>query len=492
MRWKLYWMLLLVAVALFPDTVPSVNAQQAIPRFEQTACKFDVPQETNVDCGYLVVPEDRTQSSNRLVSVGQGEVVQANTRTIRVFVARFHAKNPHPELAPIVFLDGGPGVHSLDWTVKTRPLEFVLQLAIDHELIMFDQRGTGHSEPALDCPEVAQFDYSVLDKNSQSRVIAQQYNAALRACHDRLIGQGINLAAYSTPASAADVNDLQHTLGYKTWNLYGVSYGTRLAQSMMSQFPQGIRSVVLDSTLVGLLGAPDFNRRSPFNVLFDGCAKSQTCNAAYPNLPAVFDHLVKQLNQQPVLVSIQHPFTGQPYELLLTGDELQSGLFWGLYSTRRIPILPKLIFDAYKGDYIGLAQLAFENNVVLSDEYISQGMNLSVNCLDQFSNGLCRQWLGNIPTPARSRTVTSNLPTLVLGGEYDPVTPPDYSKTVTNTLKNSVFFEFPGTGHEAAFSGQCPMNIVLAFLAEPTQHPDASCISTMHEPDFVVPIVVSF
>jgi pimeloyl-ACP methyl ester carboxylesterase len=491
MRWKL--IIYLIVVSLIQNNSLPVNAQKSTPpTFEKADCKFTIPAGMKVDCGYVSVPQDRSV---------------VNSRTIRIYTALFHAKNPQPDLAPVVFLDGGPGVHSLDWTTRTRPLNYVLQLANDHDLILFDQRGTGYSQPALDCPEITQLDYAYLDQDPQSQA-NRPYQQALGACHDRLVREGVNPAAFSTAASAADVNDLRLALGYAKWNLYGVSYGTRLAQSVMKQFPQGVRSVVLDSSLVGLLGAPNYNRRSPYNVLFTGCANSPVCNMAYPNLSSVFNQLVRQLNQNPVTISIKHPVTGKMYAMLVTGDEMETGLFWGLYSTRRIPTLPKLIYDAHYGDYSGLATLAFENDIVLGDENISEGMNRSVNCIDQFAQGgLCQEWLDNTPPTSTgggiaairdllsqngNGLVTSDLPTLVLGGEYDPVTPPSYAKAVTQTLKNSEFLEFPGTGHEAAFSGQCPMNIVLAFYTNPAQKPDSSCILRVHEPTFVVPEMASF
>ena len=486
MRRKLCWIVILVI--FFAGIPESANAQENPPTFEKTACKFDIPQGAKVDCGYVTVPENRNQSNNGISRTA----FQTNIRTIRIFTAVFHAKNAHPELAPVIFLDGGPGVHSLDWTTKTRPLKYLLQLTIDHDLIMFDQRGTGYTQPNLDCPEIAKVDYDNLDKNTQSRAFSDLVDNARLACRDRLVKQGINLAAYSTAASAADANDIRQALGYEKVNLYGVSYGTRLAQSVMLQFPQTVRSVVLDSTLVGLQGFTNFNRNAPFTVLFNGCAKSEACNASYPNLASVFNDVVRELNQHPAMVSLTHPFTHHQYEILVTGDDLETGLFWALYSTTRIPTLPKLIFDARDGDYRGLAYFAFENNVVLGDEYISIGMNLSINCIDQFSRGLCREWLGNDPAPTGPRTVSSTLPALVLGGEYDPITPPRYSQTVTRTLQNSVFLEVPGTGHEAAFSGQCPMDIVLAFYKAPDQQPDATCISKLHGPDFVVRQLVSF
>src|SRR5204862_7399659 len=105
---------------------------------------------------------------------------------------------------------------------------------------------------------------------------------------DRLLKEAVNLSAHSTAANAADVNDLRIVLGYSTWNLYGISYGTRLALVTMRSFPKGVRSVILDSTFPfgGSISGNEHTRNSrrAFETLFSTCAADAWCNASYPNL----------------------------------------------------------------------------------------------------------------------------------------------------------------------------------------------------------------
>jgi pimeloyl-ACP methyl ester carboxylesterase len=267
--------------------------------------------------------------------------------------------------------------------------------------------------------------------------------------------------------------------------LLGVSYGTQLAQAVMQAYPSGIRSVILDSTVVGLGTFPFVNPSADFNVLFKGCARDTACNKDYPRLSNVFYKLVVDLALHPVSLSVTHPLTHKQYTMLLTGDELASAIFAALYSTPRIPALPRLIYQASNQDYKEIGQLAF-NALFVNEQFISLGMYYSVECaqLGGSQADYCQVWQVNrAPRPANWR-VTSSLPTLVLSGEYDPITPPAYSKTVIQTLARSYFFEYPGVGHGVDFSAQCPLDMTLAFLRNPGQKPDSSCISKMTEPQF--------
>ena len=148
-------------------------------------------------------------------------------------------------------------------------------LLADRDLVVFDQRGTGSTEPSLDCPEITQLNYDYLTRQfSVNERVAQDAASATR-CHDRLVKAGIDPSLATSAESAADVNDLRLALGYDQWNLYGVSYGTKLALTVMRDFPQGVRSVILDSVYplqVNLYTAPpeDFDRA--LKVLFESCA----------------------------------------------------------------------------------------------------------------------------------------------------------------------------------------------------------------------------
>lgn len=196
------------------------------PRFEPSACPIQIPAGARVECGFLAVPENRTRP---------------DSRTIRLAVAILKSRSENPAPDPIVYLAGGPGASAL----LEKPLGWWLDSPFpdNRDFILFEQRGTRFSEPFLNCPE--EDTAAILDPGENN---GSYLNAALQ-CRDRLLSQGVDLTAYNSVASAADLEDLRAVLGYAEWNLYGVSYGTRLALSAMRDNPAGIRSVILDSTL---------------------------------------------------------------------------------------------------------------------------------------------------------------------------------------------------------------------------------------------------
>lgn len=190
--------------------------RQASSAFQQVHCPFTLGQGLadgkDVRCGFLVVPEDHSQPKGH---------------TIRLAVAIFKTPSSHPAPDPVLVLGGGPGNAVLENTGPMYNAANLAYLLQDRDLILLDQRGTGYSQPSLRC----------LD------------NEDFRACHDRLLKSGINLNAFTTLEDAADVHDLIRALSYQQVNLDGVSYGTRLALTVMRLFPADLRSVVLDSVV---------------------------------------------------------------------------------------------------------------------------------------------------------------------------------------------------------------------------------------------------
>jgi pimeloyl-ACP methyl ester carboxylesterase len=490
-----------------PTSAPQPTAAQSTDTpaataatYEQAECKFTEPAGIDVSCGYLTVPEDRDQPAGK---------------TIRLHVGVFKSRSSNPAPDPIVYLEGGPGGHSLD------SAEFSFQGRFEpflenHDFIMFDQRGTGFSEPALDCTELTDAAFQKLDQNVSSDQSTQIDTEASLKCRDRLAKAGINLAAYTSAANAADLDDLRIALGYDKWNLYGISYGTRLALTEMRDFPAGIRSVILDSSYP-LQASLDVDVPASaarvFKVFFDGCAADPACNQSYPDLKTTFYDLVDQLNRKPVTVPATDPLTDKEYQVLLNGDKLISTLFQAFYATEVIPLLPKAIGAARNSqDYSLLARLHLFLGAA-QIKYISYGMYYSVQCGEetqfetqqQLANAdqaypeqrntfdaasayqVCQKWGAKPAAPVENEPVTSDLPTLVLSGEYDPITPPSYNQAVAKTLSKSFFFEFPGIGHGVSISDPCPLGIAKAFLNQPDAEPASTCIAAMHEPAFDVP-----
>ena len=449
-----------------------------------------------VECGYLTVPEDRSQSGGA---------------TIRLHVGVFRTQSDEKAPDPIVYLAGGPGENALELV----PLIFNQRFAPflgDRDFIIFDQRGTGLSQPALDCPEQLEAVLDALDRNLSVEEQLTLETEAILVCHDRLVSEGINLAAYTSAENAADLNELRQALGYDEWNLYGLSYGTRLALTTIRDFPEGIRSVILDSSYplqVNIYTTLAANARRGFNVLFEGCADNPIYDGAYPELEAAFFGLVEQLTETPVTISITNPLTGESFDKLMSGTRLIVFLFESLYSVEIIPLLPQIISDASDGDFDTLAFL--EGTFLASLEFVSAGMQFSVQCGEELHfttqqelraaaaaypelrdslvlpiSTVCPTWGAREADPIENERVISNIPTLVLAGEYDPVTPPAWGQIVAEDLSNSFYFKFPGVGHGAFFSGECPLSVALAFLSDPNTEPDGSCISGMTGPAFVV------
>jgi pimeloyl-ACP methyl ester carboxylesterase len=465
-------------------------------RFQTAACPFTpgdgITEGKELTCGYLTVPEDRGN---------------AQSRAIQLAVAIFKPSATVPS-DPVVYLSGGPGGALLSgWGtyVSTLTLD---QMTQGHTLIMFDQRGTGYSQPALNCSEIDQ-----LNKDTQDKILGRdegnaQYVAAAKKCHDRLVNADVNLQAYTSIADADDVHDLIQALGYKQVDLYGVSYGTRLALTVMRLFPADIRSVILDSTLPTQINTfktfPAVTQHA-YDTLFQGCAASPRCHAKYPQLESVFYKLVDDVNAKPI--TFQDVHYGP---VALDGDGLANWVFSMMYVTQLIPVLPEAIMQISQGNYEILSQYF---GILMLQNDISYGMYYSVECgediafttADELSKatagihreiqpemnaglksdvGICQFW-GDQPVPtAQKQAVTSSLPTLILSGEYDPITPLSNAQLALQTLSHGYLFKFPGTGHGVFNTDFCPDSIVAAFLRQPVTRPSDSCIATMLEPDF--------
>jgi pimeloyl-ACP methyl ester carboxylesterase len=439
-------------------------------------------------CGYLIVPQNRSVP---------------NSAPLKLHVAVFQSIAEGPEPDPVVHLAGGPGSSSLDVAgyLFNQGLGAILER---RDFILFDQRGTGYSSPRLDCPERNALTGSLLSGTLSDDESFQAIVDAFRQCRDRLVSQGVDLSAYNSAASAADLNDLRLALGYSQLNLYGVSYGTRLALTMMRDYPGAVRSAVLDSTYpleTNLYTALAPNAERAFNVLFDDCAADPTCNASYPNLRAVFYNLADQLNASPVTVFLS--VGGAEYPVLLTGDLLIDVLFVGLYNPTVTASMPKMIYQIQAGEYSILRNrlsLYFDTSSAL-------GMGTSVQCAEeipfnaaneaytaaqgvqpaiaaffpqnvQYLFTLCQDWTGTVPDPRENQPVTSAIPALILAGAFDPITPPAWGQMTASHLSNSYFYEFRGNGHWVTRSSHCARSIALAFWDNPVAPPDASCLGS--------------
>lgn len=431
---------------------------------------------------------------------------------IRLHVAIFRARSNNPAPDPVIHLSGGPGSSSTDiiWYHFQQGEGRILD---ERDFIFFDQRGTGHSEPSLACPEADDMVATILTQQlTLEEANALEVEAMLR-CHERLVAEGIDLAAYNSAASAADVGDLRIALGYDQINLYGVSYGTRLALTVMRNYPDMLRSVILDSAYppqVNLYTGWAPNAERAFDVFFTACAADPECSSQFPDLETRFYQLVDQLNTESVRVPVRPLDTGPEYQIVLSGDLLVDVVFSGLYRPDVITRLPRLIADVERGYYSPFLQQRLARYF---DRTTSQGFQASVQCYEEIpfspydeleaaAQGvepriahnyvvelqslytICETWDSGEVDPRENAPVTSDLPTLILAGQFDPITPPEWGQLTAQTLSQAYFYEFPNAGHWVIRSGACPLDVTLDFLQDPATPPDAACIGGLGAPDF--------
>jgi pimeloyl-ACP methyl ester carboxylesterase len=490
-----------IALVVLSLALPAA-AQDNVPRFESTSCAFTVPAGQTPECGFLVVPEDRANPTGS---------------TIKIAVAVFRSTNPNKAAEPVIYLDGGPGGN----TLATAGLQFQSLFAPfqdNHDIILFDQRGVGLSQPALNCDEETQFTYDTLDEQLTADQYVQRYADSLNACAKRFLGQSVDTSAYNSAESASDVNDLRSALGYDKLDLYGISYGTRLALTILRDHPEAVHSAIIDSVVplqISYFGEAK-NVERVFNTLFQGCAVDDACNAAYPNLETVFFNLVKQFDATPITVQLPDLNTGKQLPALIDGDSLIGTFFQAFYATDLIPAIPKAIYDIQNGDYNFITSI--QTLQLLQLKFISTGMFMAVQCkeevpfdtpdsinavlqeirpelrgfvrrqlVDPAFLQVCANWKEGAVNPIENEPVVSDIPTLVMSGEYDPVTPPAYGKLAAQTLSRSYFYEFPGTGHGVIVSNQCALSIAQAFLADPLTKPGSACLADVTGPNFEVP-----
>jgi pimeloyl-ACP methyl ester carboxylesterase len=391
----------------------------------------------------------------------------------------------------VVYLAGGPGGSALD-DFAADPEGWNYPFLETRDLILIDQRGTGHSEPTLDCPE---FQTADDDENPD------------QLCYDRLVDEGIDLAGYNTRENAADIAALREALVYAEWDFLGISYGTRLALEIMRNHPQGIRAVVLDSVFPPNADTPVdevYSVTDALNELFADCNQDEYCQEFYPDLEAVFLETVQRLNED------------ETAEIF--GDDLVFALSNASSDTSLIPLLPYVIYEVSEGNYDALDEISEEGGssrrLYQSDEDFSdsEGMFNAVICYDEYAQGdyervesavvgsipvelegallqstfdltqLCSYW--NPRQTVDNSAVSSAIPTLILSGQYDVATPPRWASLTAATLSNGYLFEYPGAGHSLLSSVDCAISMTADFLDAPNQAPNDSCIDNIEWPYF--------
>ena len=474
-------------------------AQDEPGTFIPSACMFEGidlglatldGESLGFECGYVVAPVRHAEPDGP---------------TLRLPVAIRRAAGGAPD--PLLLAQGGPGGDAFEVYSLLAPST---PFAADRDIVIFNQRGTPYAEPDLSCPETeaALRDILAADAEEGDRL----YNEAIAACNARLRADGVDLSAFNSLENAADVPVIARALGYDEYNFYGVSYGTLLGLHLMRNHPEGLRSVILDSVVptdINFIEEVPESEDRIYREVFAACAAQPACAAAYPNLEERFFALVRQFDENPITLTITDPETGEDYEAYVDGQGLRDILYQLLYVPRMNAVLPKVIHDMERGDYRYVQNMW---PLLAFNQLVSEGMYYSVVCAEDADINLdavpvdalrpeiaegarddlasyaeaCTRWdVATLPGSV-DEPVVSDIPTLLLSGRFDPVTPPHFAAAAAAGLTNATNLVDPQASHGVAFLSPCANTIIADFLNNPNETPDSSCLA-LEAPAAAVP-----
>jgi pimeloyl-ACP methyl ester carboxylesterase len=481
-----------LACLLFCSAMAQTQATGVLPHFEHNACAGLLANEDKVECGTLTVPENRSNPK---------------TRSIHLPVVIFRSQVANPPRDAVLFMTGGPGGSSVSSLFSSRDIIFLK----NRDYVVLEQRGARKADPALECPEVTSTKVEINSGRLKGAEGTHALSEAAGKCRNRLSSQGIDLSAYTTAATAIDIEDLRKALGYEKWDLYGISYSTRLMLTVARDFPNSVRAMLLDSVLpleANFEEVSAANLLRSLNVVFDRCAVTTECAQAHGDVRTKFFDLVQNADRNPLPLPISAADAGgKPPRI--AGAEVVNAIYAGLHQPVTIPNLPAIIDAASKGEYQSLTELVKQN---LGPPGMAYGLRYSVWCSEEFPfedrkvmasqispslgfgginlgtlpSEVCDAWNVSAAPAIENQPVASAVPTLIFAGEFDPDTPPAWGEQLIGSLSHAYFVEFRGRSHTPGFF-RCGQEIAFEFFKNPDKAPAMDCLLSMRGADFAHP-----
>jgi pimeloyl-ACP methyl ester carboxylesterase len=423
-------------------------------------------------------------------------------RELELFVARLPSTAQDPAQDALTIINGGPGGSSVDLMVDLAP---VLQaFTRERDVVVIDQRGTGRSAP-LECDALTD-STAVLDKR---QTIAATQDCLEKLPHDPRF--------FSTTVAVNDLEALRIAIGYSQLTVYGVSYGTRVALQYLRAYPDSTRALVIDGVVpphLSLGGNVALNSHQTLYRVFNRCEQSPACAERFPDLSADFDRLSARLREAPQTFTLQHPVSGEPTTIDLTYGHLAIWIRLALYAPETTALLPLIIDQAANhSNYLPVAASALRLLHQLTDS-LNYGMHNAVVCTEdtpfygadannvaelaatylgeemyQTLKAMCSIWPEGIRDPDLKKPVVSDVPVLVLSGEFDPITPPSYGEAVLPGLSNAKHIIAPGQGHGTISRG-CMPRVIRDFVENTSvDEIDDSCTDRLAPYPFFVDLM---
>lgn len=408
-----------------------------------------------------------------------------NSRMIDLHVLRLPAVTLRAAADPLMIISGGPGQSAIK-LAKDFPWLFA-DVRKQRDLIFVDQRGTGKSSP-LEC-ELGETPDNHLSSEQQH----QQFLDQLQQCAE---SHAAVAPYYVTPFAIDDMEVVRQTLGYEKLNLWGVSYGTRVALSYLRAYPQQVRSVILDGVApagMDLSKSWLVDNQRALSLIAEQCHDNEACQQRYGDIQSHYQALLERLAGNAVTVDVNHPRTAHSTSLQIDPVKLEGLVRMSMYSRDLARLLPFFIHEAIEQRYQPLAGALLVMNdqdftgisygmhytVLCNEDYQAPEAGQEVNSSIRFMGQACAFWPKAELPDSYYQPVVSDVPVLILSGDRDPVTPPRWGESVKENLSQSRHIVVPG-GHHFVSGEGCVRQLMTLFIQSGSvQDMDTSCVNNI-------------
>ena len=421
--------------------------------------------------------------------------------TLQLHVARMEATGRRPEADPLLFITGGPGqAASESWAAIHRAFR---KVGKKRDVYILDQRGTGLSNK-LTCPA----------PEEEQDVYTFDAEATAELARDCLESFDADTRYYTTSIAVKDLEKLRDVLGIAQWNIYGVSYGTRVALHYLRRYPEHVRTMILDAAVPpGTALGPGIavEAEKSLRQMFERCKTDEACNTAYPGLEDGTRRMLAELDENPVDIEFENFNVGTVESTRITANHITLTMRMLSYSSHGVAILPFMLHEAYANKNFApfARQAAIQSNSL--GESIATGMHNSIICTEDepFSSKFgidaamlqdtylgdtalkaleasCKHWPVGVIDDDFHVPLQSDAQVMILSGGADPVTPPSYGDRVADTLPNALHIVNPFQGHVQVALGCMPTVVSNFIVRGDTANVDFGCLERLRaEPFFV-------
>lgn len=481
MKTKINVLKLSVGIIISLSFFISFGQQDFIEKTETFFPNATQLENEEISWGYLLVPENWEEPKD----------------SIKVAFTILKNRSKIQNAGAVAFIQGGPGASGVGslGTWLNHPFR------TNHDIILFDVRGTGYSSPRL-CPDLGQKFFEILSKNQTKIADEKEKIEAASQCRQQLIKNGVDISQYHSKAVAKDLHFLKEQLGYTSWNIYGASYGTYMAQVYASAYPDDIMSLILDSTVADISTYYEQNTSNymlSLHKVIEACQKDPDCHGEFPDIQKTYEEVIVALEKNPITVEVDKGLIPSG-EFTFNAEDFKISIQQALYNKQLVEVTPMLIDQFHKRNKKVLGNLVAAFASLLNMDY---GVYFCVSCSETLPNNeiadfyenakqfkaldtglafyesdfkVCDMWNENRPDSLSLHYDLKNLkkhqyPVLIYSGEFDPITPVKNGQKVADKFSNSQAIIGYTYGHVPGLT-KIGEEVAVSFINNPSQRID--------------------